>query len=220
MIRVTQQPEPTCFDSKVRQLGQSFLQNCPSPHGKEWRNHDYWQKVHKDLYKVYNGRCAYTGMWFSAVDRLSVDHFRPKSICPDLAYEWSNYRLTTQKTNAYKANHDDIIDPFSVQPEWFILEIPTCLINVGNNVSISERTKIEHTINVLKLNDDNEYVESRKEIILSYIAGAISLNNMNEKYPFIACELQRQNLTDISTLETIFKTKSLQIEEMINPAYY
>jgi hypothetical protein len=205
MIPVTQQPEPNHFNSKVRQPGQSFLRNCPQPHGKDWRNRDYWQKVHKDLYRVYRGLCAYTGMWFAAVGNLSVDHFRPKSICPSLAYEWSNYRLTTKKMNSYKADHDDIIDPFGVQPEWFILDFPSCLIKTGNNVSILERAKIEYTINVLKLNDDVDYVISREDIINQYINGTINLNDMETRYPFIAHELQRQNLTDISVLKIRFK---------------
>ncbi|MDR1141718.1 MAG: hypothetical protein LBL62_08495, partial [Planctomycetaceae bacterium] len=123
-----------------------------------------------------------------------------------LAYEWNNYRLTTRKTNSYKADHDDIIDPFGVQPEWFILDFPTCLIKAGNNIPESERTKIGHTINVLKLNDDDEYVESRCEIISLYINEKINFNDMETRYPFIAHELQRQNLTDISVLKTRFKT--------------
>lgn len=205
MIPVTQQPEPAHFDSEVRQPGQSFLRNNPSPHGKDWRNHDYWRKIHKDLYQVYSGRCVYTGMWFAPVSK-SVDHFRPKSIYPHLAYEWSNYRLTTQKTNSYKEDHDDIIDPFLVQPEWFILEIPTCLIKAGSNVTKLERIQIEHTIDVLKLNDDNDYVDSRFDIISQYINSTIKFNDMEIKYPFIAYELQRQNLTDISVLKTMFKT--------------
>ncbi|MDR2346820.1 MAG: hypothetical protein LBE18_12225 [Planctomycetaceae bacterium] len=205
MIPVKLQLEPSHFDSKVRQPGQAFLSVCPSPHGKDWKNRNYWRKIHKDLYKRYSGLCAYTGMWFADISK-SVDHFRPKSIYPHLAYEWSNYRLTTQKTNSNKSDIDNIIDPFLVQTGWFILEFPSCLIKAGNNVSKLERTQIEFTINILKLNDDDEYVNSRHEKITQYIDGTINFNDMNAKYPFIAYELQRQNLTNIAILKTIFKT--------------
>ncbi|MDR1922820.1 MAG: hypothetical protein LBQ66_00480 [Planctomycetaceae bacterium] len=217
MIQITEQPEPSHFDKKVRQPGLVFLRECPKPRPKDWSKHDYWRKISDDLYERYKGICAYTGMMFitrrgksannnSDNAHRSVDHFRPKSRCPLLAYEWNNYRLTTQKTNRHKADDDNIIDPFLVQPEWFNLDIPTCLIKAGTNVSDEERSQIEYTINVLKLNDDDEYVANRHDILCLYINQEIPLEDLTAKYPFIASELQRQNLTDIATLNTRFKT--------------
>jgi uncharacterized protein (TIGR02646 family) len=203
MIRINQQPEPNNFNSKVRQPGQDFLQRYPTPRGRDWK--PYWRKISKNLYQSYFGICAYTGMWFARIGNISVDHFRPKSIYPHLAYEWTNYRLTTQKTNYYKADDDNIVDPFMVQAEWFILDFPSCLIKPGNNVTQSERSQIENTINVLKLNGE-EFVELRDNIIQNYIDGIMAFNNMNEKYPFIAYELERQNLTDIAILQKLQTT--------------
>jgi hypothetical protein len=68
--------------------------------------------------------------------------------------------------------------PVKKQPEWLILEIPTCLIKVGNNIPEPERTRIEHAINVLKLNDDDEYVISKEDIISQYINKTINFNDI------------------------------------------
>lgn len=204
MIPVTPAPEPQSFDKKVRKPGTTFLASHPSPHSKEWSKHAYWKSVSDDLYKEYHGVCAYTGTWFSRTSTsTSVDHFIPKSIQPQLAYEWSNYRLTTQKVNSNKGDAVAIVDPFKVKSGWFVLDIPSCLIKPGERLSPSLTAQIKRTIDILKLNTDEEYVQSRCDIIMYYINGDISLNYMWKKYPYIAHELTRQNLLD--NVKNMFK---------------
>jgi hypothetical protein len=206
MIRVAKQPEPADFDKCVRKPGARFLAMCPKPKNKEWQEHRYWNKSSKDLYRAYNGICAYTGEWFSlTTSMVSVDHFRPKSHYPCLAYEWDNYRLTTQKANMNKDNNL-IIDPFDVKPGWFVLVIPTCLIVSGKNIGSSIRKKVDFTIEKLKLNSDDEYVQRRCDIINDYMNGDMSFAFLGRKYPFIACELARQNLDSIEKLGIYFKS--------------
>ncbi|MDR0610824.1 MAG: hypothetical protein LBG58_11990 [Planctomycetaceae bacterium] len=211
MIPVTLKPEPNNFDVEVRRIGLLFLQCCPNPHGRDWQGKDYWRKITPVFYDSYQGLCAYTGMWFARSNRIgehcSIDHFRPKSIYPHLAYEWNNYRLTTQRINGYKDNDDNIVDPFLVQNGWIVLDFPSCLVKAGHNISDPKMNQqIEHTINHLKLNDDNDLVDSRADIVKLYLQGCITFCDMEQKYPFIAYELKRQNLTDIAELNKIFRT--------------
>lgn len=195
MIPVKLQTEPSTFDMNVRQPGNAFLSVCPSPIHKDWGKHSYWQRASDDLYRAYGGICAYTGEWFPRTSTSSsVDHFIPKSVATNLAYEWSNYRLTTQKANNNKASHMGIADPFTITSGWFVLDLPSCLVKPGEVLTNAERAMVERTINVLKLNDDDEYVQGRCDIILYYINGDISISYMWDKYPFIAHELTRQNL--------------------------
>ncbi|MEA5058962.1 hypothetical protein SDC9_103207 [bioreactor metagenome] len=205
MIPVTMQPEPSSFDADVRQRGNAFLTTCPTPTNKLWPKHAYWKYASDDLYRAYGGICAYTGEWFSRTSTsVSVDHFIPKSINPNLAYEWSNYRLTTQKANGNKANQTGIADPFSISSGWFVLDLPSCLIVPGKGLSPAEYATVQRTINVLRLNEDDEYVQGRCNIILYYIKGDITLNYMWDKYPFIAHELTRQSMID--GVKQMFKT--------------
>ena len=204
MIPVTPQAEPLSFNTNVRQPGNIFLSACPTPNHKDWNKHSYWQKASDDLYRAYGGICAYTCEWFSRTSTSSsVDHFLPKSSYPNLAYEWSNYRLTTQKANGNKGNAVGIADPFTISSGRFVLDLPSCLIKPGAGLSPADYSMIERTINILKLNDDDEYVQSRCDIILYYIKGDISLNYMWDKYPFIAHELTRQNL--LEDVKVMFK---------------
>jgi hypothetical protein len=205
MIHVDKCPEPADFDVKVRRPGLSFLATCSNPKTKDWRSNNYWKKANSDLYSSYGGVCAYTGEWFSlTTSSVSVDHFLPKSSAPHLAFEWDNYRLTTQKANNNKANYI-IIDPFNVQPGWFALEIPSCLIVAGDNLASEIYAQVEFAIDKLKLNSDEEYVERRYETIIDYIVGDISFTFLQRRFPFIAIELERKNLKDADKLKGFFK---------------
>jgi len=53
------------------------------------------------MYEAYDGVCAYTGMRMHRVlSDPTIDHFVPKSKRPDLAYEWTNYRLALAKVDS------------------------------------------------------------------------------------------------------------------------
>ena len=204
MIHVDLQPEPINFHRDVRIPGKSFLQRVPVPSGKQWKNKDYWKRTSADLYGAYNGICAYTGLWFSkSTAPVSVDHFLPKSKRPELAYEWNNYRLTTQIMNNYK---DDnlIVDPFEIHNGDFILDFPSCLIKANPNLPREKIDKIQFTIDVLKLNSNDDQVQARCDIIISFVNEEISKQYLKRRYPFIAYELERQNLLD-------------KIKEMVKP---
>jgi hypothetical protein len=56
----------------------------------------------------------------------------PVAVRPDLAYEWSNYRLASQKINSYKGKSTAILDPFHIQPGWFVLNFTNLFIEPGS----------------------------------------------------------------------------------------
>ena len=63
--------------------------------------------------------------------RGRVDHFYPKSVRPDMAYEWSNFRLASLKLNCRKREFQDVLDPFTIEPGWFCLSFPSLLFSLG-----------------------------------------------------------------------------------------
>ncbi len=204
MIHVDLQPEPNNFNTDVRIPGKRFLARVPNPSGKQWKNKDYWKKISTDLYVAYNGICAYTGFWFSkSTAPVSVDHFLPRSKEPEKAYEWNNYRLTTQIMNSYKADKL-IVDPFEIHNGDFILDFPSCLIKANPNLPREKADIIQSTIDILKLNSSDDQVQARCDIIISYVNEEISEQYLKKRYPFIAYELERQNLYD-------------KIKEMVRP---
>ncbi|MBV9469447.1 MAG: hypothetical protein JO316_26115 [Abitibacteriaceae bacterium] len=196
MIPVTMQPEPPDFDTKVRQEGQKFLQKNPSPQKRaEWKNYECWTDALPNLRRAYNNICAYCAQWVSKpTGTPTVDHYIPIAARPDLAYEWSNYRLACLLMNSYKREHQDVLDPFNIKANWFIIDFSSYMVLPGENLTASEKTQVTATIARLKLNDDEACLSSRKAWIDEYTTGEISFSHLEKKAPFIAYELKRQGL--------------------------
>lgn len=204
MIPVTLKPEPPRFDRMVRRKGKELLSQRGVPaNSRGFRN--YWKEIVADLHQVYNGICAYTCMYL--LPPGTVDHFLPKSKYPNLAYEWSNYRLTSTTMNNRKGEKDGILDPFDVRPGWFIMKFPSCLIRVSSLVPPDRVQQAKDTIGILKLNADDELVQARCDIIMYYVDGDVALRFLEERYPFIASEIKRQDLVDRNKIKKIFKRR-------------
>ena len=197
MIPVQLQPEPSDFNKKVRVKGLAFLKNNPKPDSKAWKSRDYWTAAINDLCKAYNRMCAYSAQWIPPVQgNPTIDHYIPKSIVPGQAYEWSNYRLSCQLLNSRKREFQDVLDPFIIQPGWFVLHFPSLHVKPGSNLDTPTRQRVISTINRLKLNDEDSCIQSRESWLIPYCQGKYPFSFLKEKAPFIAYELERQKLVD------------------------
>ena len=200
MIRVQPKPEYPGFDKQVRQKGQRFLKSCPNPSSSMFRKHNYWTRALYELHAAYDRLCAYTTR--ELVQEGSVDHFKPKTKYPHLAYDWNNYRLARQAINSRKGESEDVIDPFIVREGWFILDLPSCLIKPGRNVTKEIRKAVNATINVLRLNEDERLVDERCRLLISLANGHITLKYLDSHFPFISIEVRRQRVQN--SLKNIF----------------
>lgn len=205
MMCVQSRPEPSDFDAKVRQPGSRFLRQVPHPSNRQFRSHRYWSRARRDLGRSYGHRCAYTSIRLigstSVPDEASIDHFLPKSLFPEFAYEWDNLRLARKCVNNAKGDCVGIVDPVRVRPGWFVLDIPSCLVKAGQ-VENKELTRcIVKTISVLGLNDIDHLVEERCDILADLADGVITLDYVDQYYPFISFELRRQDM--LSSLSQI-----------------
>lgn len=124
----------------------------------------------------------------------SLDHFLPKAKYPNLAYEWDNYRLASQKANSNKGEVTNLIDPFVVGHGWFEIDFPSCLVKPGLNAPVPVHDQIVRTIDALKLNDDDSLVQDRCDVLLMLTDGDITVNFLIFRYPFLAYEVARQNI--------------------------
>ena len=201
LIPIAPEPEPTDFDFEVRQPGRIFLRTTPRPTNNQWRGKDYWRRSLIDLYDAYRGVCAYCGSWVirpgtanrSSPNVSSVDHYVPKSVLPDQAYEWSNFRLCRARLNSFKDNSQDVIDPFVLSPGWIQLNFQSFLIEPNPHLNRNDRNSVKATIERLRLNTDNDYVNERSSVIHDYCLGEMTLVQLKRRYPFIASEMIRQD---------------------------
>lgn len=141
MIHVDLKPEPVDFDVRVRQPGNAFLSTTPTPNSKQWSKNNYWSRCSAQLYQAYGGVCAYSGEWFSRTTAsVSVDHFYPKSSHQEMAYEWDNYRLTTQVMNGYKGDKI-VLDPFEIKNGDLVIDFPSCLVKPRKDMTPAEKAR-------------------------------------------------------------------------------
>lgn len=200
MIRVHLKPEPPDFDSKVRIPGKAFLKKNPNP--TTWK--EYWRECLWDLYDAYERICAYSAHWFSRCEGIAtVDHFIPKSKNPSKAYEWDNFRLASLRMNSLKKDHQDVLDPFKIAKETFVLDFTTLRPEPGPKVSRSLACKVSETVRRLKL-DNNVCVETRMDWLRLYCDKELTLEGLVKRAPFLAYEIKRQDLS-VKNLRKIFR---------------
>ena len=195
MIPILPQPEPLEFDANVRQPGLAFLKRAPSPKSGDFERH--WRRCHQQLHTAHNGICAYSARWIPysshGPDRSSIDHFIPKTHCPDLAYEWSNYRLASARLNENKADSDKVVDPFWIKNGWFVLDFATYRTKPGSGLPTYLEVRVRETIDQLDLNH-SDFINQRIAVVRAYCEDLFPLTHLEDRYPFIAYELKRQGL--------------------------
>jgi hypothetical protein len=199
LIPVVRKPEPATFAERVRNPGRKFLRHTPQPTKEEFDKHSYWTNCMPDLRAAYADVCAYLSCWIPT--QASLDHFFPKSQYPIQAYEWNNYRLAHEKVNNWKAKSTGVLDPFSVQAGWFVLDLASFFVKPADGLATTVANMINHTISALRLNDD-QFLKLRYNVVKDYSNRDTTLQFLQRRYPFIAAELQRQNKVD-SILGTV-----------------
>ncbi len=146
--------------------------------------------------------CAYTAMYLP--EQGSVDHFLPKTSHPNLAYEWSNFRLASGRVNNSKGSATDILAPFLIENDWFYMDIPACLLRANQALEKPLRNQISGTINSLRLNQDDNYVQERCNILMDFAREDITFGFLERRYPFLAKEITRQALSQ-EALRSLFR---------------
>lgn len=204
MIPVLKQVQPPNFAEKVGSPGEAWLRKqsfynaeepgkrTEVPQGTQFPT--LWVKCADDLYESYHGICAYLSIrLYRKTGAESIDHFLPKKYYPGLAYSWDNYRLSCLGKNRSKSYTEEILDPFTIAPDTFRLDLMTGEIYPSPTApaEIAQRT-----INVLKLNDGC-HCAMRLEHMREFQNGGISAEHCRRNYPFVWTELVRNGLASI-----------------------
>jgi len=206
MIPVTPQPEPASFYRTVRQPGLAWLNDKKSAiKGRGYNINNplpkvrgyfppYWRNCLNDLHKSYAGICAYLAVYIErATGATSADHFVAKSADAGLAYEWSNYRLACLAMNARKRAFDDVLDPFTLPPDVFRLELVSGRIFINPAITGPLADAAKDTLERLKLDSPNNR-SMRSRHYQNYTQSDISAAHLCKMSPFVWQEAQRQGL--------------------------
>ncbi len=195
MIPVVPGTEPSTFDATVRQPGiawmtqKGFLGLSAFP--PKTKVKAVWTMCLPEMLAGYDRICAYASLRIAPITGAqSVDHFAPKSRAPADTYEWSNYRLACSKMNARKNNFTNVLDPFTLAPGTFELDVLSGGIRTAPSVTGAALVLADATVTRLGL-DDAEMRAARVDIINAYLDGHISEHRLKCESPFIWSELRR-----------------------------
>lgn len=196
MIHITPVDEPDNFGMLVREPGRRFLVRTPSPTSLQWKKHNYWGRIRDHLHEVYGCICAYSCHWIPHDTGFrTVEHFKPKEVYPNEAYEWENYRLVCGTLNGRKGTRQ-VLDPFQIENGWFVIKFPALLVVPSEELDCVRTQEVQSTIDCLKLNDEGTCLKSRERYVLDYCTGQFPFSHLQREAPFIAAELQRQGLVE------------------------
>ena len=96
--------------------------------------------------------------------------------------------------NNSKGHRFDIVDPFCARSVWFVLDIPSCLIQLGQIRDDALTRRVKNTISVLGLNDIDGLVQERCDILIDLAHDHITLQYVDQYYLFVSYEVRRQNI--------------------------
>ena len=142
-----------------------------------YRNDD----VRDALVKSSSGKCAFCECIPSEGGNVEIEHFKPKSIYPDLTFEWLNFLPSCRKCNGAKDNHDTgmepIVNPYDVDPKGiFYFDDIEIKASEGTNKDIAE-----NTIEVCGLNSVRLW-KPRAEILVSLRIFSKSIEEAIKEY--------------------------------------
>jgi len=186
MIPVAPPPEPQAFDERCRRPGAAWLKANP----RASRPKDFWTPFKEDLASGSGQLCVYSAM-FDPVG--SVDHYLSWRGHPHLAYEWTNYRFSSELMNKVKGTADDaVLDPYAVRAGWFEILLPSLQMRVTEAVPTSQRKKAEFTLQRLRLRDDERIIRWRRAWYELYERGQLTIEGLRARAPLIAAAVERQ----------------------------
>ena len=86
------------------------------------------------------------------------------------------------------------MDPFGIGEDWFVLDLPSCLVRVREGLEDGLAEAVTRTIDTLKLNDDDYLVQRRVDLVHAFAEGQISRTYVKKMNPFVFDEITRQGL--------------------------
>jgi uncharacterized protein (TIGR02646 family) len=188
MIKVNRGSQPPNFEQHKNKWRMDF--DTAQIKNREVTISAFWAKVRRSiseeaqyLFQAFHNKCAFCESYLGHVTSPNIEHYRPKSKFPELAFEWENWLLSCGRCNDKKWAHfpqcdDDpcLIDPTKENPELhleFVGYMPVSrteraaetirLVGLDRNPLEEERSRWLTYLNSLLLHCVSSKPEIKKE---------------------------------------------------------
>lgn len=130
----------------------------PEAQKKSLLSHYKHKDIQELLFSCNHYKCAFCECKPGESSNIEIEHFEPKSIYPNLAFEWDNMLPSCRKCNEVKSDYDTrtspIINPAKEDPETLLTYNFLRMIPLQGS---GQEEKADNTITVCNLNSDRLY---------------------------------------------------------------
>ncbi|MDR1181186.1 MAG: TIGR02646 family protein [Bacteroidales bacterium] len=154
-----------------------------------------WDEFHRNHQEIYNDcretllineqdcLCGYTELPIKNSTDTHIDHYRKKSLFPELCFEWNNFIASTNsddfgaryKDNKYcslKSDYQTILNPITDDCVTYFEYNSFGYIKPQNGLNETDKEKAEKTIEVFNLNHNS--LKSRRQVVIQFIKSHLS----------------------------------------------
>jgi len=160
MIRLAKGPKPNVLVSNAEDWTRELLEKLAN--GEDVSDTIKGRYRHREIKTALidetREKCAYCESKVRHIAHGDIEHISPKSIHPELTFEWDNLTFACPICNGNKSNKEGFVDPYDCEPmDHFFFDGPLLFSNPGNEMA--KYTEITIDLNRFEL------VEKRKERI-------------------------------------------------------
>lgn len=176
MIKIQKPPAPQILvDNKVtwtKNLLEAITtygeySKIPEPEKSRLLSHYKHQEIQDVLFESSHYKCAFCECKPGESGHIEVEHFEPKSLYPELAFEWDNLLPSCRRCNEVKSDTDTrtnpIINPAIEDPEQLLTY---SFLRIKPLAGSGQECKAQRTIDVCNLNCARLY-SARSELMKS-----------------------------------------------------
>ncbi|MBI4740147.1 MAG: hypothetical protein HY777_01010 [Betaproteobacteria bacterium] len=116
MQKIERSAQPDCLRAGCPGWTKDFVaaRERDPAHPFKWRSQACYREIRRQLSAMTMAHCAFCDGAIGVESRETVEHFRPKSAFPDLAYEWNN-RFPC--CDMCQSNKREMFDPDLLKPD-------------------------------------------------------------------------------------------------------
>lgn len=158
MRKLNRPQQPACLKDNFEKWTDDFVsarQRNPK-HQFSWRKQDCYQAIRKRLSEMTQAHCAFCDGRIGTESRETVEHFRPKSRFPSLAYQWENLfpccdRCQSQKRELFEEGLLKPDDPEFAFTRYFVANYKTGEIKPSPHADQQAQYRAKITIRIYGL---------------------------------------------------------------------
>jgi len=177
MIRVARGPALEGFEQRAHKWEDDY--RAAKDLNQELTVSVFWGRIRShiqddaaQLFQIFHGKCAFCESHMAHVSSPNVEHYRPKSRFPELAFRWDNWLLSCGRCNDKKWAHfpDCNSEPCLIDPTE---DDPEAHIEFVGYVPMPRTKRGDETIRLIQL--DRSPLEEERSWWLACVNGLLVL---------------------------------------------